>query len=140
MFDKIGKFLLKTNALNILSVMGIIATFIMLFSIVRLAETGAGVFLIIGFWAMVFIGVVLLLHAVYFYRIRNKPTQDSKFIKKLLSAFNVIGVFVIIASFRFMVAAAVADVLFTVLCIVLVIIMLNLAFTTNTTTKNTKND
>lgn len=123
MFDKIGKFFLKTNVLNFLSVVGIAVTLVMLYSITELAETG--IFPAIGFFSMVFVGAVLLLHAVYFYRIRNKPTRDTKFKKRILSVFNAVGVFALIASFLFM---TVTDMFFAVLW-VLVIVMLNLAFT-----------
>lgn len=123
MFDKIGKFFLKTNVLNTLSVAGVMATLVILCSIVEFA--GTAIFPAIGFWAMVFVGIVLLLHAVYFYRIRNKPTRDTKFKKRILSVFNAVGVFALIASFLFMTAT---DMFLAVLW-VLAIVVLNLAFT-----------
>lgn len=126
MFDKIGKFLLKTNTLSFLSVAGIAAILITLYSIAELAKTG--MFHAIGFFSMVFVGAVFLLHTVYFYRIRNKPTRDTKFIKKMLSAVNILGIFALVASLLFMTVAAAIDMFFAVLW-VLVIVMLNLAFT-----------
>ncbi len=119
---------LKTKVLDALSIAGAVATLVALFSIARLAETG--VFPAIGFLAMVFVGAILLLHAVYFYGIRNESTRNTKLVKKMLSVVNVIGVFAITASFLFMTVAAAMDIFFAVLW-VLVIVMLNLVFTTN---------
>lgn len=116
----------KTNVLDVLSVAGVVAILITLYSIVELEKTG--IFLPIGFFAMVFVGAVLLLHAVYFYKIRNKPTRVTKLKKKMLSAVNILGIFALVASFLLAVAA---DMFLAVLW-ALGIVTLNLAFTTST--------
>lgn len=126
MFDKIGKLLLKTNVLSALSIACIAAMLVVLYSIAGLAETG--IFPVIGFFSMMFVGIVLLLHAVYFYRIRNKSIGDTKLIKKMISAVNVIGIFALMASFMFLTVAA-AAVMFLVFLWILVIVGLNLAST-----------
>lgn len=115
---------LKAKVLNVLSVVSIAAILITLYSIAELAETG--MFPAIGFWTAAFVGVVFLLHAVYFYKIRNKPTRDTKLIKKMISAVNVIGIFALMASFMFLTVAA-AAVMFLVFLWILVIVGLNLA-------------
>lgn len=113
----------KTKVLDVLSVASVVAILITLYSIVELAKTG--IFPPIGFLAMVFVGAVLLLHAVYFYGIRNKPTRDTKLKKKILSAVNILSIFALVASFLLTVAAD----MFLAILWVLVIVMLNLAFT-----------
>ncbi len=119
---------LKTKVLDALSIASVVAILITLYSVAELEKTE--IFPAIGFCAIVFVAVILLLHAIYFYKIRNKPTRgDTKLIKKMLSVVNVIGILALVASFMFITVAVAIDVFFIVLWI-LVIVGLNLTFTT----------
>lgn len=100
MFDKIGKFL-KARTLNVLTLMSVVATSIALLSLIEFAKTG--ILSIIGFISVFFVAAVFLLHAVYLFKKRNKPAQNTKRAKEIFIAINIIGILALIATSAFII-------------------------------------
>lgn len=122
MFDKIGKFFLKENVLNVLSVASVVAILLALYSLTKPS------FSAIGLTSMFFLAMIFLLHTIYFYKKRNGT----------LVVINILGIIALIATSGIVavISAINANACFALLYLTIFLVAINILFAENRQTNN----